>query len=242
MSYLKAAWAVPNNVHAYSTLRQEGFSQAPFDEFNLGDHVGDLATHVEQNRNKLEADLDLKVKPSWLKQVHGTNVIKANADKLPAEADASYSFDSNQICIVMTADCLPVVFYNRDNSAIAAAHAGWKGLAAGVLIKTIQALGDGNIQAYLGPAIGPLHFEVGLEVFSAFTNLDSENERCFTRSDSKQDKWFANLYELARLQLAKHGVNDVSGGDYCTFKNKELFYSYRRERNTGRMATLIWKS
>jgi len=240
--YIKANWTVPKDVHAYTTTRLGGWSQNQYSSFNLAMHVNEDVDIVKRNRQTLLTDLSLPSEPIWLEQIHGKQVVSACVKNLLSCADASYSFTKGQVCVVMTADCLPVVFYNKKNQAIAAAHAGWRGLAAGVLIETLKALGEGEIYAWMGPAIGADYFEVGEEVMDTFIDLDSRHSDAFIANKNVTNKWFANLYQLARQQLKQAGVKKVSGGEYCTYRDKERFYSYRRQHETGRMATLIWYS
>ena len=241
-SYIKPSWDVPSHVQAVSTTRLNGFSSGQYESFNLGDHVSDVPESVTKNRRKLFEDLNLVNEPVWLKQVHSARVVEAIAANRFSEADASYSFAANQVCVVMTADCLPVLFYNHSNDAVAAAHAGWRGLASGVLLETLKLIGPGKITAWMGAAIGPENFEVGEEVLLAFKELDTRNEKSFLAIDGKPNKWLANIYQLARNQLEAHGVSEISGGEFCTYAQQDLFYSYRRDSQTGRMASLIWKT
>jgi hypothetical protein len=209
----------------------------------MAGHVGDDAISVATNRQRLVEALSLPEMPHWLSQVHGTGV--AVLDKgsigLP-EADAGMTREPGCVCVVLTADCLPVLFCDRAGTRVAAAHAGWRGLAAGVLESTVESLevpGD-ELLAWLGPAIGPQSFEVGKEVYQAFVDQDPETARAFRPSVLSTDHWFADLYQLARLRLARVGVTAVSGGEFCTYSDTERFYSFRRDGETGRMASLIW--
>jgi len=202
---------------------------------NLGEHCGDNPEHVRRNRRRLRAELP--VEPQWLRQVHGTAVAEHPGHAGPEpEADALVAFAPGRVCAVLTADCLPVVFCDRAGSRVAVAHAGWRGLAGGVLQKTVEAMkcDPGELIAWLGPAIGPSAYEVGADVASAFRD---EFEEAFTPHG---DRWLLDLYTVARLKLAKAGLATVCGGGLCTCSEPERFYSYRRDGVTGRMATLVW--
>lgn len=240
VSCILPAWPAPANIHALVTTREGGVSRPPYDSFNLGDHVGDDPVAVGQNRALLQGFLPSS--PRWLKQVHGTTVAMADGLDAPIEADAAVSFMPDTVCAVLTADCLPVLFCNADGNRVAAAHAGWRGLAAGVLEASVAAMQSPprEIIAWLGPAIGPRAFEVGGEVREVFVRDLAETERAFVAGQA--DKWLADIYELARLRLARAGVNRVFGGGDCTFTDAKRFYSFRRDGATGRMASLIWMS
>lgn len=231
-------WPAPASVRASVTTRAGGVSQVPFDSFNLGDHVGDDPAAVAENRRRLQALLGCQ--PAWLSQVHGVAVVEADPARV-AEADASWSATPGIACTIMTADCLPVLFCDRAGSRVAAAHAGWRGLAAGVLEASVAALGcpPSEVLVWLGPAIGPQAFEVGGEVREAFVALHAEAAGAFVPS-ANPGRYMADLYRLARIRLASVGVSAVYGGGLCTFSDAERFYSYRREPRTGRLASLIW--
>jgi YfiH family protein len=238
-------WPAPANVHAATTTRSGGVSQSPFDSLNVAGHVGDEAVSVATNRQRLAVALLLPEKPHWLSQVHGTAVVKLDSGSIGLpEADASMTGELDCVCAVLTADCLPVLFCDRAGTKVAAAHAGWRGLAAGVLESTVEALGvpGDEILAWLGPAIGPQFFEVGEEVYQAFVEQNAEASSAFVSStaSNKKGRWLADLYQLARIRLKNAGVTSVYGGDYCTFEDQERFYSFRRDGETGRMASLIW--
>ena len=233
---IRAEWPAPSHVHAFTTTRIGGISQGPWNSLNLGGNCGDSPQHVEMNRRALASLLPSE--PRWLNQVHGTGV--NNWDRASdTEADAIVSDQKGQVCAVLTADCLPVLFCNQAGTRIAAAHAGWRGLAAGVLEATVLAMGcsPSDLMAWLGPAIGPRAFEVGRDVFDAFVNKSSEDSIAFK---PYRDRWLADLYQLAELALARSGITQVSGGRHCTYEEQDCFFSYRREGETGRMATVIW--
>jgi YfiH family protein len=234
-------WPAPNNVRAVTSTRQGGVSRTPYDSLNLADHVGDSAAAVLANRQRLQQQLQLPAEPLWLDQVHGEGVVDAAASsgKRPS-ADASYSRQTGAVCAVMTADCLPVLICERNGSCVAAAHAGWRGLASGVLEATVTALDvdPQRLLVWLGPAIGPTAFEVGAEVREAFVKTHNNAAAAFVSQSN--GRWLADLYHLARIRLQAAGIKAVYGGDFCTFTDREHFYSFRRDRVTGRMASLIW--
>lgn len=238
MQLIRPVWAAPPHIKVASTTRLGGVSCSPYDSLNVGDHVGDQPRAVASNRAQLLNKLELPA-AQWLTQVHGTLCVEAHSDAVIREADACWTAESDLACVIMTADCLPVVF--TDGERVAAAHAGWRGLADGILEATLENMSGPDIRVWLGPAIGPRVFEVGDEVRQQFYDHQVQASGCFSPSNN-QGKWFADLYRLARLRLSQAGVEQVSGGDYCTYSDKARFFSYRRESQTGRMATLIWKS
>ncbi|MGO0308004.1 peptidoglycan editing factor PgeF [Endozoicomonas acroporae] len=240
--FLWADWPAPEGVKALVTTRKGGLSDAGFSSFNLGLYCGDDQDTVRANRQLLEQDLDLTTSPLWLKQVHGVAVADANADHQETEADASVSRQPGAACAVLTADCLPVLFCNLEGTVVAAAHAGWKGLVAGVLEATVHSMAvpPQTVMAWLGPAIGQHNFEVGPEVREQFLAEDAGCSEAFI--PGRGDRWFADLYLLARRRLSRLGINKVYGGEFCSYDQSDLFYSYRRDGNaSGRMASLIWR-
>ncbi|HDL6515055.1 TPA: purine nucleoside phosphorylase YfiH [Yersinia enterocolitica] len=233
-------WPIPATVKACSTTRHGGISEFPYDSLNLGTHVGDIAASVVANRQSLVEQAGLPQMPVWLEQVHGTRVLHLDGKTISdVQADAVYSHVAGQVCAVMTADCLPVLFCSSAGDEVAAAHAGWRGLCAGVLEQTLAQFnaGSSSIIAWLGPAIGPQQFEVGEEVKQAFIQIDEQFATAFTPSGSK---YLADIYLLARLRLQAVGIHAIYGGDRCTVTEKQHFFSYRRDGITGRMASLIW--
>jgi len=231
-------WPAPANVRAVQTLRSGGCSPPPWDSFNLGDHVGDDPLRVATNRATLRALLPAE--PLWLTQVHGIAVVDAGAAPQSRAADAAFAREPDKVCVVMTADCLPVLFCDRAGTVVAAAHAGWRGLLAGVLEATLGRMGvpAGEVLAWLGPAIGPAAFEVGDEVRAAFVAVDPAAARAFVPHGA--GKWLADIYCLADQRLRFAGVGSVSAGDWCTASDADRFFSYRRDGVTGRQASLIW--
>ncbi len=241
MSFLSPKWSAPKNITAVSTMRVGGVSKAPFLSFNLGAHVGDNDNDVVLNRKKLITLGQLPAAPVWLEQIHSTTVITlpySDLDNIPA-ADAVYTNQANQVCCVMTADCLPVVICNKEGTEVAAAHAGWRGLLDGVLENTVQHFSSNQLIAWCGPAIGSDAFEVGDEVKTLFCEKDPKALDAFKPS-SETGKWLANLALLATQRLQSVGVQEVYYSDICTYSNTDQFFSYRKEGKTGRQATLIW--
>lgn len=247
-AWLRADWPVAANIRALVTLRGgPGQSPAPFYRFNLGNARaadGDDAGIVASNRAALIAAARLPDAPRWLRQVHRVDVLRnphaATATRDEPVADAAVTAMPGTVLAILSADCLPVVFAARDGGEVAAAHAGWRGLAAGVLERTVAEMHarPSDIVVWLGPAAGPLAYEVGAEVRDAFVSVDSLTEAAF--SATRHGHWHVDLYALARRRLASIGVTDVHGGDLCTIRDASRFYSYRRDGRTGRMATLVW--
>lgn len=235
-------WPAPAVVRAAITTRCGGVSGAPWDSLNLADHVGDDPRRVAENRRRLQAHLALPAAPFWLRQVHGCDVADADGapDGMPCAADAAAATRPGAVCAVLTADCLPVLFCSRQGDWVAAAHAGWRGLAAGVLERAVARapVAAADVLAWLGPAIGPQAFEVGTEVREAFLAEDAGAAGCFAPSPA--GRWLADLYGLARRRLARCGVGWVGGGGLCTYADAGRFFSFRRDGATGRMASLIW--
>lgn len=232
-------WPAPRAVRALCTTRAGGVSGVPYDTFNLADHVGDAPECVRENRRRLQAVAALPATPVWLRQVHGTRVIDAAKGGAEAEADGSMANARGVVCAVLTADCLPVLLCDRAGMRVAALHAGWRGLAGGIIESGVAALSvpPESLLAWLGPAIGPRAFEVGPEVRAAFLQGDAEAASAFV---PHRDRYLADLYALARRRLARAGVGAVYGGGLCTVAEPERFYSYRRDGRCGRMASLIW--
>ncbi len=236
-------WPAASRVHAASTLRTGGVSKGRHSSFNLGTAVGDDPAAVAENRKRLREMLALPSEPLWLKQVHGTAVLSA-LDIAGDCADARVTDSRQQVLVIMTADCLPVLFSSRDGAHIGAAHAGWRGLVSGVLEATIDAMQTtpSDLLAWLGPAIARDAFEVGDEVRAAFLEHDAQSATAFTAN--ARGRWQADLIELARQRLRAAGVTAIYGGQWCTYSDPERFFSHRRDGHdqpTGRMATLIWR-
>ena len=237
---IRPDWSMPANVRALLTTRLGGCSLPPYDSFTLGEHVGDEPEAVARNRAMLREMLPAE--PLWLSQVHGCAVADADVPVAGVPvADAAVAREPGRVCVVMTADCLPVLFCDDDGSVVAAAHAGWRGLAGGVLEAAIakMAVPPARLRAWLGPAIGPGSFEVGDEVREVFVSMNPEAAQAFVQAQTP-GKWLADLFMLARQRLLAAGVERIEGGGVCTVGNPERFYSYRRDRQTGRFATLVW--
>jgi len=232
-------WPAPAHVRALTTTRKGGVSEGPYASMNPADHVGDDPAAVVQNRQRLQQQLELPGEPLWLQQVHGTTVVDATKCGPSPVADASYAQRPGVVCAVLTADCLPVLLCDRRGKCIAAVHAGWRGLVAGVIEQTIAAMSmqADELLAWLGPAISSAAYPVGEEVRAAFVAHQPGAEVAFQPGPGC---WQADLYELARQRLAACGVAAVYGGEHCTSLEREAFFSFRRDGTTGRMASLIW--
>lgn len=250
MRFIKPNWPAPSQVHSLISTRLGGVSQPPYDFLNLGDHVGDSAELVARNRDLLRVHLPSN--PIWLQQIHSTIVStpdqRVQMTGQPIIADAIVSIAPNEVLIIMTADCLPILFTANDGSIVGAAHAGWKGLCAGVLENTVSAmlscrshLKSSDLYAYMGPAIGPKFYEVGEDVYTAFEASSKGIKKGeFQAIPRKQGKYLADLYSIATNRLLAVGLKQIDGGQMCTFSDPELFYSYRRNGVTGRFASMIW--
>lgn len=233
-------WPAPGNIRAVMTTRLGGVSKPPYESLNLGEHVGDDPQSVEKNRNLLIACAGIPGAPFWLNQVHGTRVLDCAVSGQDRTADAVLADQPGQVCVVMTADCLPVLLCNSTGTQVAAVHAGWRGLVDGVVEVTLSRFKDpaDKILAWLGPAIGPDAFEVGPEVRERFIQAEPQSAGAFV--PGRPGHWLADIYQLARIRLERAGVGFIGGGDYCTVTDHKRFFSYRRDGVTGRMASLIW--
>lgn len=231
-------WPAPAIVRGLITTRAGGVSSGPYASLNLGLRTGDDPHAVSANRAKLDALLPRP--PKWLRQVHGATVVEADTLVDVPEADAGVARRPGTVCGVLVADCIPVLLADRAGTTVAIAHAGWRGLAAGVVENTIErmAAGPRSLVAYLGPGIGPTAFEVGADVRDAFVGRDTRSQKAF--APHGPGKWLADLFLLARQALQRAGVEDVHGGGLCTYSDARRFFSYRRDRATGRMAALVW--
>lgn len=241
-NYLIPDWPAPDNIRAFTSQRNGGYSQPPFDSFNLAPHVGDDPTTLSKNITKLIDELTLPHEPIWLNQVHGTTVINIAQHTLGTrpEADACITQQPQTICSVLTADCLPILLCNQSGSEVAAIHAGWRGLLAGVIDATLEQMNSPmtDVLAWLGPAIGPGGFVVNDQIKVDFTQANPDNRSAFIQTN--ENEWHGNLYEMAKITLQRYGVTQIYGGEHCTFTETERFFSYRRHNTTGRMASLIW--
>lgn len=267
--WLTPDWPAPANIHAATTLRTGGVSVGVYGSLNPAMHVGDDADLVTQNRQIIKSLLGLPSDPVWLDQIHSHRAVQAVTSQPLQQADASYTSESGIVCAVMTADCLPLLMCSTDGSQVAAVHAGWRGLLTGVVSNTVSAMqipldppfakreagqfdtadsnsslckrgGRGDLLVWLGPAIGPDCFEVGAEVRDAFLAKSAVFIPAF--KPQSNGKWLADIYQLARIDLGLLGIDKVYGGGFCTVTEQERFYSYRRDKQTGRMATLIWRA
>ncbi len=249
MQLIKPNWAAPAHIHAYSTTRLGGISEGEFLGLNLATHVADLELHVLKNRALLTeyllANEQLHAPDfCWLNQTHSHDLIKLSASTAQAvNADASWTNNNERTCVVMTADCLPVLVTDKQGSFVAAIHAGWRGLCDGIIENSIEHICDtlsvktDQLLVWLGPCIGPTAFEVGDEVRAQFVQQDAQASEAFVAFN---DKWLANLHLLAKLRLTKFTGITIAESDQCTFNDEELFYSYRRDGRTGRLASFIW--
>jgi len=273
LTFIKPDWPVPDHIKAFTTTRMGGISPSPYDSFNLGDHVGDDPNAVSQNRFFLKESLQLPTDPSWLQQVHGNHIISADSmdgadNVLPKiEADGSFSLKKNSVCVIMTADCLPLLLTDKAGKMVMALHGGWRSLAAGIIKKGISVFEKfdccaADLMVWLGPAIGPEVYEVGQEVKDQFSIYEAAFKPSLFESSKKvgaakkESRWLMDIYAIAKMQLNACGVTEIYGGDHCTYKESELFYSHRRDGKqdgieggkqggqqggqTGRMASLIW--
>jgi polyphenol oxidase len=245
-AWIEPDWPAPAGVRALSTLRSGGVSAAPYASLNLGGHVGDAPEAVAQNRRTLAAAAGLPSEPAWLAQIHGVEVVDLDAVRyqgtsgLPPPADSAFTRRVGRVCAILTADCLPILLAADSGDLVAAAHAGWRGLAGGVIEAAVGALGvaPGRLMAWLGPAIGPQHFEVGPEVREALLQGDSGAQDAF--APNARGRFMADLAALARRRLVSLGVDRIYGGGHCTFADGDRYFSHRRDGITGRQATLIW--
>jgi YfiH family protein len=235
--FIQPDWPVSGDIHAVTTLRAGGFSRGVYASMNPAAHVGDNPLSVLRNRKSLVDRLHLPGEPFWLNQVHGNRVIDAGKVG-PRTADASFTFEKRVVCVVQTADCLPVLLCNPITGVIAAVHAGWRGLLLGVIEAALEVIGDYRV-AWLGPAIGPDAFVVGAEVRDRFLAKSRAFESAFKPAD--KGKWHLDLYTVARMILSGKGVGFIGGGEWCTYSDPERFFSYRRDGVCGRLATLIWR-
>ncbi|MGH8398697.1 MAG: peptidoglycan editing factor PgeF [Gammaproteobacteria bacterium] len=233
-------WPAPANVRAVSTTRSGGVSSGVYASLNLGAHVGDSADAVDENRRRVRNTLNLSVEPRWVKQVHSAHIVQLDGSAVTEPCDAAFTHRAGETCVIMTADCLPVLFCDRAGKTIAAAHAGWRGMATGILETTVAAMQvpAHELLAWLGPAIGPGAYEVGEEVRVVLIKEHPETDEAFEPTGT--GKWLCNLYLLASQRLRYAGIKHVYGGGFCTFSEPERFFSYRRDGECGRMGTLIW--
>ncbi len=240
--FLQPNWPAPESICAAITTRQAGVSARPYESFNLGDHVGDKVRHVAQNRQQLITALQLPNPPLWLQQVHSTTVWQAEHGSTQRVADAIIARSRQTVCAVLTADCLPLLLCSQNGAEIAAIHAGWRGLAQGIIQNTIRQMqtSAGQLMVWMGPAIGPDAYEVDQPVYERFVDQNPALASCF--ASARAGHWQMDIYAIARQILKQQGVTQIYGGEHCTYTEKELFFSHRRDGTTGRMASLIWIS
>lgn len=242
-AWIDARWPAPARVHAGTSTRLYGFSQAPYHSLNLGDHVGDNPQHVLQNREYLTHLHGLPAKPFWLQQVHGNRIINLDMDNdADNVADGVFTSRPDLICGILTADCLPILICNESGTEIAALHGGWRGLAAGIIEQALPMFSSppATLMVWMGPAISARNYEVGEEVKTVFNHLQNILQ-IDTFIPTTPGHWLISLYRIAMLILKSHGVERIYGGQYCSYRDQDLFYSYRRDgTQTGRMASLIW--
>ena len=236
---MPADWPAPGHVRAGTTTRCGGVSRLPFDGFNLAGHVGDEPAAVAVNREQLRQRLNLPAEPLWLKQQHGNKVIKAEMEQ-PGDADGAYTGKSGKVCAVLTADCIPLLLCNRDGTEAAALHIGWRGLCSRITRSGLSLFksAPGELLAWIGPHIRQEHYEVGIDVVDACSPIWAETHSAVT--PSRANRWRLDLAQLVRTELLNLGVTAISDCRQCTYANRELFYSYRRDGVTGRMASMIW--
>ncbi|MCH9743411.1 MAG: peptidoglycan editing factor PgeF [Gammaproteobacteria bacterium] len=239
-NFIKPDWPAPDNVVAFTTIRKGGVSEAPYDSLNLATHVGDDIDAVNENRKRLRQTFKLPQHIQWLTQVHGERAIEIDKETENFEADACFTQAYQTVCAVLTADCLPILLCNDSGSEVAAIHAGWKSLMAGVVETTIKSLNSpgSRLYAWLGPAIGPEAFEINDEIRLDFIQKNEDNGSAFEQRDGA---WFADIQQLGRIALKSQNVSQIFTSDHCTVQEEALFYSYRRDgENTGRMASFIY--
>ena len=240
IGFLEATWPAPKNIIAGTTLRQFGYSQGSFGALNLGDHVGDNIDNVKRNRQLLNDAMNLPSAPCWLKQTHSAKVIAEPSNDIAIYADASITRKVEKICVVLTADCLPILITSKSGDIVSAIHAGWRGLADGIVENTINTMHSSpeELLVWLGPAISQLAFEVGNDVREIFLGLDINNNVFF--KSNERSRWQADLYGIVKLKLNLLGVREIYGGDECTFSDERRLYSYRKNNKCGRMASIIY--
>lgn len=249
MQLIEPNWPVARNIHAFTTTRIGGVSLFPFDSLNMGSRVEDDLNAVDENRRRVMLAKQVPSMPYWLHQIHSTNVVELplidhmmTNETEPVQADGAYTSQANQVCAVLTADCMPVLFCSKHGDEVAAAHAGWRGLCHGILEQTVKRFrcAPQDILVWMGPTIGPSKFEVGEEVKQQFEQVDLLASQAFKSIPDKSNKYLADLYLIAKQRLTHLGIELVFGGEHCTFTQSAQFYSYRRNGKTGRMASMIW--
>lgn len=237
--WIEAEWPAPKNIRAGTTLRTSGYSKKPFDELNLALHVEDESDCVRKNRNTVIESLHLKSEPNWLDQIHSSKIINLDITSENLNADASYTTKNHNICTIMTADCVPILFCNIEGTQVAAVHAGWKGLSNGIIENSVNALtSPEKLLAWIGPCISSSHYEVGADVYENCINHSASLENGFEIIND--DHWNCDLVKITKILLKNCGVGAIYECNLCTYENSDLFYSYRRDGKTGRTASMVW--
>ncbi len=237
--WIWADWPAPNNIHAGTSIRVGGNSQAPYNELNLALHVGDIPETVVDNRQILSKQLNLPSEPVWLEQTHSSNIISIDTSAENVIADGSFTAEQNKVCAIMTADCVPILFCDAKGTKIAAIHAGWKGICGGIIEKAVNEFSNpDSLLAWIGPCISGQYYEIGMDVYEKFENYSTTLKRAFRQRN--EDHWYCDLATLVKIILGNSGVTSIYACGLCTYAKDSLFYSYRRDGNTGRTATLIW--
>lgn len=237
--WIEANWPAPKHIRAGASLRTGGHSQQPYDELNLAFHVGDNPENVKKNRNTLTKNLLLQSDPVWLEQIHSSKIVCINSALENIEADASYTTTKNKVCTVMTADCVPILFCSDGGTKVAAVHAGWKGICAGIIENSIKMLTPPeSLLAWIGPCISAKHYEIGRDVYESCTNHSTLLEKAFQQRD--ENHWHCDLVKIIKILLENCGVEAIYECNLCTYENADLFFSYRRDGKTGRTASMVW--
>ena len=241
MKYLHAERPAPSNIHALTTTRAGGISVPPYDSFNLGKHCGDNLESAEENRQTLVDQLNLPSHPLWLNQVHDNQVIHSRNHNRQIKADGCYTDSTQHVCAVLTADCLPIFICNKDGTEAAVLHGGWRSLAKGIIAQGVKQFKSPakDLLVWLGPAIGPSTFQVGKEVRTVFQTYHSQTVQAFTYQPDEK-RFLCDIYKLAKIYLNTLGITEIYGGNHCTYSQNDLLFSYRKNKKTGRMASLIW--
>lgn len=237
--WLDADWPAPKNIHAGTSLRMGGNSLAPYNNFNLAQHVGDDANDVNKNRKILCDHLNLPHKPYWLNQTHSSDIFNMDRTDENRDADGSFTSKRNSVCAILTADCVPVLFCNQKGTKIAAIHAGWKGICGGIIENAIEIFSESDgLLVWIGPCISKKHYEVGKDVYENCLNHSPMTQKAFEQVNDNH--WYADLVRIVKILAENSGVGAIYECDLCTFKEDDLFFSYRRDGTTGRTASLIW--
>jgi purine-nucleoside/S-methyl-5'-thioadenosine phosphorylase / adenosine deaminase len=237
--WLWADWPAPKRIRAGTSIRIGGHSKIPFNNLNLAQHVGDDPVDVKKNRNTLVNHLELRSEPTWLNQAHSSHIISIDTPPENRKADGSFTTKQNNICAVLTADCVPVLFCNKAGTKIAAIHAGWRGICNGIIENAIKTFSDSEtILAWIGPCISSKYYEVGKDVYESCLNHSSLLKSAFDQTNI--DHWHCDLAKIVKIILENAGIGAIYECNLCTYKMDELFFSYRRENNTGRTASMIW--